>query len=201
VVALLDQGDGKGVARAHPGRSCWGKNPVYRGWVDAACRALNAGQRRELRSAWLHAIAWAGRCPASCIWASSPWLMRCWAKAGRGGPAGDAVNPSMEAWSPHPCGSHPRKPAPTHLLTVCRCHGKRGRRPLAVMLSSFGRHSAFPLATRRPSSDRASACGCSPKCMKPGKARLQVNVCNRGSRATPGFMRIRRSGRPQATAW
>ncbi|MEG2979841.1 MAG: hypothetical protein RR831_10020, partial [Stenotrophomonas sp.] len=23
---------------------------------------------------------------------------------------GDAVNPSMEAWSPHPCGSHPANP-------------------------------------------------------------------------------------------
>jgi hypothetical protein len=24
-------------------------------------------------------------------------------------PTGDAVNPSLEAWAPHPCGAHPRR--------------------------------------------------------------------------------------------
>ncbi|CRX69438.1 unnamed protein product [Stenotrophomonas maltophilia] len=30
--------------------------------------------------------------------------------AGRGGFAGDAVNPSLEAWPRHPCRGHPREP-------------------------------------------------------------------------------------------
>jgi len=39
-------------------------------------------------------------------------LRGAWGGPGWCGMAGDAVNPSMGAWSPHPCGSHPCHPTP-----------------------------------------------------------------------------------------
>jgi hypothetical protein len=60
----------------------------------------------------------AGLCPASCVLANSLALRTYLAWAGGGGSAGDAVNPSMGAWSRHPCRSHPRKPTPADPSTV-----------------------------------------------------------------------------------
>ncbi len=52
--------------------------------------------------------------------------------AGRDGFAGDAVNPSVEAWPRHPCRGHPRKPIPPgHGQFPCRPPRKRKRRSKA----------------------------------------------------------------------
>ncbi len=50
------------------------------------------------------------------------WVAKCMKQqprwVGRVGFAGDAVNPSLEAWPPHPCGGHSREPNPPRPLTV-----------------------------------------------------------------------------------
>ena len=48
--------------------------------------------------------------------------------AGRCGFAGGAVNPSMGAWSRHPCRSHPRKPTPTRLRQCVIATGNQKHR-------------------------------------------------------------------------
>ena len=59
--------------------------------------------------------------------------------AGRVGRAGDAVNPSMEACQPHPCGRHPRATYPPDPLTVSVRGQPRRRKRRARAKAEAGR--------------------------------------------------------------
>ena len=82
--------------------------------------------------------------------------------AGRDGFAGDAVNPSVEAWPRHPCRGHPRKPIPPgHGQFPCGPPRKRKRRSKAEAdrFATLARSRAWLGSGERPCAENCQRRG------------------------------------------
>ena len=126
-------------ALCRAGGACGGRREPVRGGLVAASMRLTPPQAPPAKLRTVRGCpmgegarrASAGRQEEK----PGPASGRC---AGRAAPAGGAVNPSVGAWSPHPCGSHPAGPTRPAADGVRVSDGRGARR------ASAGRQAQTP---------------------------------------------------------